>query len=161
MTVKHDGRPYEVRIPDLEIPTCRNCGEQVFTGGEDDRITAALRKQIDLLMPAEIQRRRKERELSQEKLAEQLGVAKETISRWESGAVIQSRAMDNLLRLFFESNEARDLLARKFKLYQDCPMNTAWKTKPATPIDYRRLGREVLSRRQSKRRAPVRRPAAR
>ena len=52
--------------------------------------------------------------MSQQELAEQLGVAKETISRWETGAMIQSRAMDNLLRLFFESEEARTLLRRRF-----------------------------------------------
>lgn len=115
ITVKHDGRPYEVRISGLEIPTCRNCGEQVFTGVEDDRITEALREQINLLKPEEIRRRRKELELNQQELAEQLGVAKETISRWESGAVIQSRAMDNLLRLFFESDDTRSRLKNKFK----------------------------------------------
>ncbi len=144
ITVKHDGRPYDLRIPNLEIPTCRNCGEQVFTGPEDDRITAALREQIGLLMPEEIQRHRKQLKLSQQELAEHLGVAKETISRWESGAVIQSRAMDNLLRLFFESPEARELLARKFKSALSNRI-TNWKHTPETD-DHQRRGREVFSR---------------
>src|SRR5262249_5932204 len=42
--------------------------------------------------------------------AERLGVAPETISRWVNGALIQSRAMDNLLRLFFALPEVRDVL---------------------------------------------------
>ena len=37
-------------------------------------------------------------------------VAPETISRWVNGALIQSRAMDNLLRLFFALPEVRDAL---------------------------------------------------
>jgi len=47
-------------------------------------------------------------------MAELLGVAKETISRWETGALIQSRAMDNLLRLFFESEDVRRRLDQRF-----------------------------------------------
>ncbi len=38
-------------------------------------------------------------EESGQELAERLGVAPETISRWVNGALIQSRAMDNFLRV--------------------------------------------------------------
>ena len=113
-TVKHDGRAYTIRIPDLAIPTCRKCGTQTFSVGDDDRIIAALRAQLGLLTPQEIHDLRGQHELSQQEMAEQLGVAQETISRWETGALIQSRAMDNLLRLFFESEEVRILLRRRF-----------------------------------------------
>jgi putative zinc finger/helix-turn-helix YgiT family protein len=112
-TLKHDGREYTIRIPDLVLPTCRNCGDQTFAIGDDDRIIAALRAQIGLLTPQEIHKQRGQLELTQQELAEQLGVAKETICRWETGA-IQSRAMDNLLRLFFESEQVRNLLRRRF-----------------------------------------------
>lgn len=114
-SVKHDGRAYAVAIPDLAIPTCRKCGEQYFTGKVDDRIVAVLREKVGLLTPEEIQARRRELGLSQQDLAEHLGVAKESISRWETGALIQSRAMDNLLRLYFESEEVRRLLGGGFK----------------------------------------------
>jgi putative zinc finger/helix-turn-helix YgiT family protein len=113
-TVKHDGRAYTIRIPDLAIPTCRKCGDQLFSAREDDRIIAALREKVGLLTPEEMQKRRKQLALSQQELAEQLGVAKETISRWETGGMIQSRAMDNLLRLYFESEEVRTLLEQRF-----------------------------------------------
>src|SRR6266436_6371693 len=86
-TVKHDGRAYTVRVPDLAIPTCRRCGDQTFAVDDDDRIFAALRAQLGLLTPQEMQERRSGLELTQQQLAEQLGVAKETISRWETGAL--------------------------------------------------------------------------
>jgi putative zinc finger/helix-turn-helix YgiT family protein len=113
-TAKHDGRVYTIRIPDLEIPTCRKCGAQTFSVGDDDRIRAALRAEVGLLTPEEIQAGRAQLEMTQQELADQLGVAKETISRWETGGMIQSRAMDNLLRLYFESDEVRRLLRTRF-----------------------------------------------
>ena len=36
----------------------------------------------------------------------------ETICRWESGGLIQSRAMDNLLRVYFSLPQVRKFLAR-------------------------------------------------
>ena len=121
---KHDGREYTVHIPDLVIPTCRKCGEQLFTVGTDDRVVAALRAQVGLLTPEEIQARRGQLGMTQQELADQLGIAKETISRWETGGMIQSRAMDNLLRLFFESEEVRRLLRTRFA--HDPPNRIPW-----------------------------------
>jgi putative zinc finger/helix-turn-helix YgiT family protein len=115
-TVKHDGRSYTIRVPDLALPTCRKCGAQTFSVGDDEPIRATLRAQLGLLAPQEIRQKRGQFELSQQEMAEQLGVAKETISRWETGALMQSRAMDNLLRLFFGSEEVRRLLRQKFQL---------------------------------------------
>jgi hypothetical protein len=106
-SVKHDGRSYEIHIPGLVIPTCRKCGERMITSEVDDKIMAALRAHVGLLAPEEIRERRNELELSQQRFAEELGVAKESM--------IQSRAMDNLMRLYFESVECRDLLERRFK----------------------------------------------
>ncbi len=122
-TRKHDGREYTIHIPDLEVPTCRKCGAQTFSVGDDERIIAALRAQVGLLTPEEMQRRRSQLELTQQELAEQLGVAKETISRWETGGMIQSRAMDNLLRLYFESEEVRTLLRQRFAPQPAVPVN--------------------------------------
>jgi putative zinc finger/helix-turn-helix YgiT family protein len=122
-TRKHDGREYTIRIPDLAIPTCRKCGAQTFSVGDDDRIFAALREQVGLLTLKEIHARRGQLEMTQQELAEQLGVAKETISRWETGAMIQSRAMDNLMRLYFESEDVRRLLRQRFEPSPEPPVN--------------------------------------
>jgi putative zinc finger/helix-turn-helix YgiT family protein len=113
-TIKHDGAAFAVRLPDLAIPTCRNCGERLFTAETEDRIFAALRNQVGLLTPPEMEQWRSQLHLSQAEVAEQLGVTQETISQWETGAIIQSRAMDKLLRLFFGSEEVRRLLRQGF-----------------------------------------------
>lgn len=108
-TIRHDGSEYVVSIPNLAIPTCARCSEQVFTSELDDCITAALRTQIGLLMPEEILQARIRLELSQLELAAQIGVAEDMIARWETGASIQSRVMDNLLRFYFKSHGAREM----------------------------------------------------
>jgi putative zinc finger/helix-turn-helix YgiT family protein len=113
VTFQHEDRSYTIRIPDLAIPTCRNCGDQLFTAAAHDRILAALRVQAGLLMPQEIQQQREQLRLSQQDLAEQLGVTTELLQHWEAGEILQPRAMDNLLRLFFESEQARTILHQR------------------------------------------------
>jgi putative zinc finger/helix-turn-helix YgiT family protein len=108
--VNHDGRLYEVPVPVLEVPRCQSCGELVFTNHVDEQITDALRTQLRLLAPAQIRTSRKALGLLQQELAERLGVAEATISRWETGTLIQSRAMDNLLRAYFALPELRAAL---------------------------------------------------
>ncbi len=48
--------------------------------------------------------------LTQSQLAELIGCAAESLSRWENGAILQSRSYDRLLRLFFHLPIARALL---------------------------------------------------
>lgn len=108
--VNHDGRLYEIPIPELEIPRCQACGELTFSNGVDEQITQALRAQLHLLTPEQIRSGRKALDLQQKHLAERLGVAEATICRWETGLMIQSRAMDNLLRLYFGVPEVRSAL---------------------------------------------------
>jgi DNA-binding XRE family transcriptional regulator len=79
----HDGQPYEIHIPGLNIPTCRNCGAQLISLSVDDQIFAALRAKAGLLTPEEIERRRKEPGLSQEQLARMLDISEEAIARFE------------------------------------------------------------------------------
>ena len=63
-----------------------------------------------LLTPQQIREGREALGLQSKELAERLGVAKETLSRWETGMMIQSRAMDNLLRAYFAVPEVRAVL---------------------------------------------------
>lgn len=108
--VKHDGVVYELHLPAVEVPRCRTCGETVITEAVDERINDALRSRLRLLTPVQIRKGIEQLGLQQQELAERLGVAAETISRWVNGALIQSRAMDNLLRVYFALPEVRDVL---------------------------------------------------
>jgi putative zinc finger/helix-turn-helix YgiT family protein len=108
--VKHDGVLYELHLPSLEIPRCQTCGETYTTNGVDEQVSDALRSRLHLLTPAQIRKGVEKLGLKQQELAERLGVAPETISRWVNGALIQSRAMDNLLRLFFALPQVREVL---------------------------------------------------
>jgi putative zinc finger/helix-turn-helix YgiT family protein len=108
--VKHDGVVYELHLPSLEIPRCQTCGETYTTSAVDEQVSDALRSRLHLLTPAQIRKGIEKFGLKQQVVAERLGVAAETISRWVNGALIQSRAMDNLLRLFFALPEVREAL---------------------------------------------------
>jgi hypothetical protein len=106
-----DGKLYQLHIPRLHANRCDNCGE-IYLGSEADaQISAALRDEIGLLTPEQIRGNLATLKLNQKDAAEQLGIAPETMSRWLTGAMIQSRAMDNLLRVFFGCTEVREHLS--------------------------------------------------
>ncbi|WP_255487509.1 type II TA system antitoxin MqsA family protein [Paludisphaera rhizosphaerae] len=109
-TVDHDGRSYSLTLKDFEVLQCANCGAIALDDSADDRISAALREAAGLLQPAEIVENRKRLGLTQKQLAYHLRIAESTLSRWETGGQIQQRAMDALLRVFFESPHARSIL---------------------------------------------------
>jgi len=110
--VKYDGRLYTIRVPQLEIPICQACGAKVYTEQVDSQINAALRSQLQLLTPEEIRLALNRLEMTQKEVAERLGIAEATLSRWLNETQIQSRAMDNLMRVFFSFPGVRTALSR-------------------------------------------------
>ena len=107
--VRHDGRLYKFTIADLQLPVCQACGERVFTEKVDARVNDALRTHLNLLTPAQIRDAIKRVGMSQRDIAKRLGIAEATLSRWLGEVQIQSRSMDNLLRIFFGfSNRGAD-----------------------------------------------------
>ena len=108
--VKHDGVVHELHLPALEIPRCQSCGQTTMTTAVDEQVNAALRAKLRFLTPAQIRQGIEQLGLKQHQLAQKLGVAQETISRWLNGVLIQSRAMDNLLRVYFAFPEVRAVL---------------------------------------------------
>jgi putative zinc finger/helix-turn-helix YgiT family protein len=114
--LEHDGKKYRVSIPDFQVALCEKCGRgMVFDDAANRRLSDALRGAVGLLSPEEIRARREGLRLTQKELAACLHIAEATLSRWETGAQIQQRAMDAFLRVFFESPEARRVLAAREK----------------------------------------------
>jgi len=105
--VRHDGRLYAFTVPDLVLPVCQACGNKVFTEKVDDQINTALRRNLHLLTPEEMCKALERVNMTQKEAAERLGIAEATLSRWLNETQIQSRAMDNLLRVFFAFPQVR------------------------------------------------------
>lgn len=111
LDMEHDGRSYSVTIEELRAPRCGRCGEIVLDDCANRQISEAFRKQLGLLTPEQIRQHRGQLGKTQRELATALGVAEATLSRWETGAQIQQRAMDRLLRLYFALASVRAALA--------------------------------------------------
>ena len=110
--VKHDGVIHELHLPQIEVPRCQTCGNLVVTTAVDERVNDALRSKLHLLTPAQIRTNIDKLDLNQQELADWLDVAPETVSRWMTGALIQSSRSNTRLRLFFASPETREMLRR-------------------------------------------------
>jgi DNA-binding transcriptional regulator YiaG len=108
--VRHDGRLHAFTIPSLRIPVCAACGEKVFTEKVDEQVQAALREYLQLLTPEQMRKALARINLTQKETSERLGIAEATLSRWLNETQIQSRALDNLLRIFFALPQVRTLL---------------------------------------------------
>ncbi len=108
--IEHDGRKYSVSVANFRVLQCQNCRELVLDDSADEILTEALRNEAGLLAPSEIRRERESLGCTQQQLADYLRISMYTLSRWETGAQIQQRAMDAFLRVFFQSAEARSIL---------------------------------------------------
>jgi putative zinc finger/helix-turn-helix YgiT family protein len=115
-TIEHDGRAYHVKIPDLRVPQCSNCQAISIDDEADQQISSAFRREAGLLTPNEIREGREKLGLTQKEFAKLLGVGESTLSRWETGAQIQQRALDRFLRLCLASPAAVKLLQSDFHL---------------------------------------------
>jgi putative zinc finger/helix-turn-helix YgiT family protein len=107
---RHDGREYTVKIDGLKTPKCANCGQVMLDSDALETITAELVHQLNLLTADQIRDHRLKANLTPSEFAAALGVSDETVARWEDGGQIQTRGMDNLLRLFFGLRQVREIL---------------------------------------------------
>jgi putative zinc finger/helix-turn-helix YgiT family protein len=110
--MEHDGRAYDIEVPNLAVLRCDKCGSIVLPDESYERLADALREKAGLLFPAEIVRGREQLGLSQKDFAQMLGVAPATVSRWETGAQLQQRVMNDFLNAFFHVPELRTYLMR-------------------------------------------------
>lgn len=78
------------------------CGEVELTSEAMDeassRVDCMFRKKHGLLKPDEIKDIRKDLGLTQVEMQSVLGTGKSSVSRWETGRLVQSKTEDNLLR---------------------------------------------------------------
>jgi len=109
--VRHDGKLHAFSIESLGIDQCERCGEQFFTTSTDEEVNLALRSHLSLLAPAEIRAGLALCNVNQKEFAEHLGIAAETVSRWLTGASIQTRSLDKLMRLYFTMASVRAALS--------------------------------------------------
>lgn len=108
--LEHDGRKYPISLTDFAVLQCAHCKTVMLDDDANRKLSDALRSAAGLLAPAEIRRFREWLGLTQRDLAAYLRIAESTLSRWETGAQIQQRGMDTLLRTFFWVPEARAFL---------------------------------------------------
>jgi putative zinc finger/helix-turn-helix YgiT family protein len=85
-----------------ELYRCGVCGEEEYSFEQavaaERRASEVYREQNGLLQPDEIAGLRRRWGVTQAQLEAALGVGRKTVARWEAGRVLQSRALDNLLR---------------------------------------------------------------
>lgn len=96
-------REHTIRLDGLQCLVCENCGAEIFRPTQirhNDRIISEAKRRADgLLMAGEIRSVRKSFGLTQHQAAEIFGGGANAFSKYERGEVIQSIAMDRLLRL--------------------------------------------------------------
>lgn len=105
-----------VRVPGCSFLLCPGCGSTITnyeqTGYLFDRAHALYREKHGLLSPDEIREIRERHDLTQAAMARLLRLGPNTISRWESDRMVQTAAMDVLLRLIRDVPETLKFLRR-------------------------------------------------
>lgn len=109
MTLPINGE--EVSVSGISHLECPKCGEGMLRRDEArafrERAFDKYRTKHKLLSPDEIRQTREQLGMSQKELAKKLQLGEVTISRWESNSVIQTAALDLLLRLMRDVPEVR------------------------------------------------------
>jgi len=97
-------------VPDYVVYECSSCEESLVDKKSvktSQKLLKDFFREVDgLLGSSDIKRIRKKLGFTQEQMAKKLGVGLKTFARYETGQVIQSRAMDNLLRILDKHPEA-------------------------------------------------------
>lgn len=118
-TMRYEGTNYQVRVPELMAYVCPGCKAVEFQDGARRQLGDAFCAVLGLMTPAHLRHCREALKVTQRELADVLGIAAESISRWESGVVVQSRAYDRFLRTYFYVPEAREYLLAPQLLDED------------------------------------------
>ncbi len=102
--IKETFRGEEIMVTGIEHYLCDSCGEILFGSNEGKDFDAEILRQYalreNLLTPQEIKTIRKRNGLNQQDFEKVLGVSSPSISRWETGRVLQSKPLDLLMRAY-------------------------------------------------------------
>lgn len=101
-----------VELHGVEVTRCEQCGKEgmaIPRIGQLHRVLAGtFVKQRRMLAPAEVRFLRKHMGLSMADFAATMGVARETVSRWETGSHPMGAVADRLLRLLVLMHEPKN-----------------------------------------------------
>lgn len=126
---------------------CEVCGEYIISAEECDKLEEQLqrkyRETMGLLQPEEIVELRKKRGWTQKELEQVLGVTSPSVSRWETGRVVQSKVCDNLMRCLRDYDYVACDLDRRHKNEVDA-MRSAERQATRSPRG-KRGSRELVS----------------
>ena len=89
----------EIVIENAAWDECSSCEERILTLELEQSLEAVRYSSLGLLTPAEIKEIRKRLGLNQVDMAQLLGVGDKSYTRWETGASIQNKSNDTLIRL--------------------------------------------------------------
>lgn len=108
---------HSLNVPEYVLFECANCGEALVAPVSSKRASKLLKdfsREVDgLLSTTEIKRIRKKLGYTQEEMADICGGGLKGFARYESGQVMQSKGMDNLLRILDELPYALDVISRR------------------------------------------------
>jgi putative zinc finger/helix-turn-helix YgiT family protein len=108
------GLPH-VELHGVEVTTCPACGKEGIAIPRIVQLHRVLAEafvtQRRMLAPVEIRFLRKHIGLSGADFAQRMGVARETVSRWEKGATPMGAVADRLLRLLIVTREPTESYA--------------------------------------------------
>lgn len=134
--MEHDGLSYSFVVQSLNLLECDSCHGRVLPDDAFVKVLDRLRFEADLLTPSQIKEKRKRISgLTQEMLAKHLRVAKETVSRWETGGQIQQRGHDTNLRLYFANPWVGEFLAKRAGVFVESQQQTAVSNQPLSMIE--------------------------
>ena len=95
-----DAREFQIDIGNSEWDECEACGERLLSEKIDEALEKWQYTREGLLTPGKIRNIRLRHKLTQKQISKILGVGEKSYTRWENGLSMQTKAMDNLIRIF-------------------------------------------------------------
>lgn len=137
-----EGEEAVVEAEGVPVEVCPACGE-VFSGLAAAQVRhEAICRAFDLLPPREIRKLRERLGMTQAEFARLTGIGLATISRWERGRLLQTRAMDRYLRVLASSADNVEFLQKLEKpatTPDECPARPMHRFRRLTVTEGERL----------------------